>query len=56
VSSFVFGYLIQRFQSYDAVLLSMAAALSAGAVLWLFIDASKVLVTPAALCESVDGK
>lgn len=45
VSSFAFGYLIQRFHGYDAVLLSMAATLVAGAALWLLVDATEVLVT-----------
>jgi MFS transporter, ACS family, glucarate transporter len=45
LSSFVFGYLIQRFQSYDAVLLSMAAVLLVSATLWLRIDATETLVT-----------
>ncbi len=46
VSSFAFGYLIQRFRGYDAVLLSMAAALIAGAVLWLRVDATETLESP----------
>jgi MFS transporter, ACS family, glucarate transporter len=43
LSSFVFGYLIQRQGNYDAVLGSMAALLIIGAGLWLFIDATATL-------------
>ena len=45
LSSFVFGFFIQRFHGYDAVLLSMAAVLCAGAVLWLAVDATETLAT-----------
>jgi len=48
LSSLVFGYLIERTGSYDAVLLSMAAALIFGAALWLKIDATETLASPAA--------
>jgi nitrate/nitrite transporter NarK len=44
VSSLAFGYLIQHFHGYDAVLLSMGAVLAVGAALWLKIDAREVLV------------
>lgn len=49
LSSGVFGYLIQRFHSYDAVLWSMAAVLTVGASLWLRVDATDTLqgATPA---------
>ncbi len=43
LSSAIFGYLIERFGGYDAVLLSMALILAAGATLWLLIDATEVL-------------
>lgn len=43
LSSAIFGYLIERFGGYDAVLLSMAVILAAGATLWLLIDATEVL-------------
>jgi ACS family glucarate transporter-like MFS transporter len=46
LSSFAFGYLIQRFHGYDAVLLSMTAALMAGAALWLLVDATESLQSP----------
>ncbi len=45
VSSFAFGYLIQHFHGYDAVLLSMSAVLAAGAALWFTIDATQGLLT-----------
>jgi ACS family glucarate transporter-like MFS transporter len=48
LSSLVFGYLVERTGSYDAVLLSMAAALILGAALWLRIDATETLAFPAA--------
>jgi MFS family permease len=43
LSSFVFGYLVQHFHNYHAVLLTMAGVLAVGAVLWLFIDATEAL-------------
>jgi sugar phosphate permease len=43
VSALIFGYWIERTGNYDFVLLSMAATLLLGAVLWLLIDASKTL-------------
>jgi ACS family glucarate transporter-like MFS transporter len=46
LSSLVFGYLIQRTGSYDAVLLSMSGVLILGAVLWLRIDATETLAPP----------
>jgi len=42
-SSFVFGYLVQRFHTYDAVLLSMAGLLMTGGLLWLVTDATQAL-------------
>lgn len=43
LSSLLFGYLVQHFGNYDAVLYSMAAALLAGAALWFRIDAGEPL-------------
>ncbi len=43
LSSFVFGYLVQHFHNYHAVLLTMAAVLAVGAALWLLIDATEAL-------------
>jgi MFS transporter, ACS family, glucarate transporter len=48
LSSLVFGYLVERTRSYDAVLLSMAAALILGSALWLRIDATETLASPTA--------
>ena len=45
VSSFAFGALIERFHHYDAVLWSMGIVLLLGAVLWLAIDSTEMLVT-----------
>jgi ACS family glucarate transporter-like MFS transporter len=42
-SSFVFGYLVQHYGNYDAVLLSMAAVLTVAAGLWFFTDATQTL-------------
>jgi MFS family permease len=45
LSSFVFGYFVQHFGGYDAVLLSMVLLLAVGAVLWLAIDATATLAS-----------
>jgi len=45
LSSLVFGYLVQHFGGYDAVLLSMACALASGALLWFAIDATATLAS-----------
>jgi MFS transporter, ACS family, glucarate transporter len=47
-----FGYLVERFGSYDAPLLPMAILLLVSAVLWTQIDASKVLTTECASSTS----
>ena len=39
----VFGYLVQHFGGYDAVLLSMVCVLGLGALLWFAIDATATL-------------
>lgn len=44
-SSLIFGILIQRTGSYDAVLLSMAVILMLGAGLWLRVDATETLAS-----------
>jgi len=44
VGSVAYGYIVERFGSYDAPFVPMAALLFLGAVLWLKIDASKELV------------
>jgi predicted MFS family arabinose efflux permease len=43
VSSIAFGYLVNRFGSYDAPFVPMAAVLFIGAALWLRIDASETI-------------
>ena len=48
LSSLLFGRLIERTGSYDAVLLSMAGMLMLGAALWLRTDATQALNQPAA--------
>ncbi len=43
VGSVAYGYIVERFGSYDAPFVPMAALLFLGAILWLKIDASKDL-------------
>lgn len=43
VSSVAYGYIVNRFASYDAPFVPMAAVLLTGALLWLRIDASQEL-------------
>ena len=43
LSSVAYGYIVDRFGSYDAPFIPMAALLFLGAVLWFKIDASKPL-------------
>ncbi len=45
ISSVAYGYIVDRFQSYDAPFVPMAALLGLGALLWLKIDASTELST-----------
>ena len=54
VGSVAFGYIVDRFHSYDAPFVPMAALLFAGSLLWTRIDASEdlgagVQIAPAAL-------
>jgi len=42
-SSVAFGYLVERYGSYNAPLIPMAAVLSIGALLWLWIDPTREL-------------
>jgi ACS family glucarate transporter-like MFS transporter len=42
-SALIFGFIVQRSGSYDAVLVSMAAVLLVGAALWLRIDPTEPL-------------
>ena len=43
LSSVAYGYIVERFGSYDAPFVPMAALLFLGAMLWFRIDASKEL-------------
>ena len=43
VSSLAFGYLVDRFGSYNAPFIPMAALLATGALLWLKVDPAKRL-------------
>jgi len=45
ISSVAYGYIVDRFHSYDAPFVPMAALLGLGALLWLKIDASTELST-----------
>jgi predicted MFS family arabinose efflux permease len=45
LSSVVYGYIVERFGSYDAPFVPMAALLLLGALLWCKIDASQELAT-----------
>jgi nitrate/nitrite transporter NarK len=56
LSSGVFGYLIQRFHTYNAVLISMTVMLAGGAALWLLIDATQVLSHDDATVDGIVGR
>jgi MFS family permease len=47
LSSIAYGYIVDRFRSYDAPFVPMAALLFLGALLWFKIDASKEVGTQA---------
>src|SRR4029453_3965390 len=46
LSSVAYGYIVERFHSYDAPFIPMAAVLCLGALFWLKIDASEEVSTP----------
>jgi predicted MFS family arabinose efflux permease len=46
ISSLAFGYIVDRFGSYDAPFVPMAVVLGMGALLWLRIDASRTISLP----------
>ena len=46
LSSVAYGYIVERFHSYDAPFVPMAAVLCLGALFWLKIDASEEVSTP----------
>ena len=43
LGSVAYGYIVERFRSYDAPFVPMAALLFLGAVLWLKVDAAQEL-------------
>jgi predicted MFS family arabinose efflux permease len=43
LSTVTYGYIVDRFHSYDAPFVPMAAVLFLGAALWLKIDAAEEL-------------
>jgi MFS family permease len=45
VSSIAYGYIVDRFQSYDAPFVPMAAVLLIGTLLWFKVDASSQITT-----------
>ena len=47
LSSLAYGYIVDRFHSYDAPFVPMAALLFVGALLWLRIDASREISSEA---------
>jgi hypothetical protein len=50
LSSVGYGYIVDRFHSYNAPFVPMAILLFLGALLWLKIDASKELST--VICQT----
>ncbi|MGE0815990.1 MAG: MFS transporter [Vicinamibacterales bacterium] len=48
VGSVAYGYLVERYQSYDAPFVPMAAVLVVGALCWLRVDASRPIEAPPA--------
>lgn len=48
ISSLAYGYIVNRFHSYDAPFVPMAIVLFIGTLCWLRIDSSKVVSTPPA--------
>jgi MFS transporter, ACS family, glucarate transporter len=45
LSSVAYGYIVERFDSYDAPFVPMATFLCLGTLLWFKIDASRELTT-----------
>ncbi len=52
VSSLAFGYLVERYRSYDAPFVPMAVLLVIGAGLWLKVDPTERLVGRAEAAEA----
>ncbi|MFL6604816.1 MAG: MFS transporter [Steroidobacteraceae bacterium] len=55
VGSVAFGYIVERFHSYDAPFVPMAALLFAGSLLWMRIDASEELGAPIRIAPAPVG-
>jgi hypothetical protein len=58
LSSIAYGYLVSRFQSYDAPFVPMAFLLFVGALLWFRVDAAKEVQpdpAPLAPATALDG-
>jgi MFS transporter, ACS family, glucarate transporter len=53
LGSVLYGYIVQRFSSYDAPFIPMAGVLFLGALFWLKVDASQELVPSPAPAEVV---
>jgi MFS transporter, ACS family, glucarate transporter len=50
VGAVAFGYIVERFNSYDAPFVPMVGVLIVGAVMWLKVDASEELATSSESC------
>jgi ACS family glucarate transporter-like MFS transporter len=55
IGSVAYGYIVTRFQSYDAPFAPMAALLFVGTLLWFKVDASKELSPDAAIDGPADA-
>ena len=57
LSSVAFGYIVERYDSFDAPFVPMAALLFIGAILWLKVDASAEVhvESPATVVQAVTG-
>ena len=55
LSSVAYGYIVRRFDSYDAPFVPMAVLLLVGTLLWLLIDASETLGVEVPEGRSPDG-
>ncbi len=53
LSSIAYGYIVERFHSYDAPFVPMATLLFVGALLWFRIDASKEVEATELLAAAV---
>jgi predicted MFS family arabinose efflux permease len=55
VGSVAFGYIVERFGSYDTPFVPMAAVLFLGSLLWLKVDASEEIRSPTAAPAAAVG-